>query len=492
MMTFRCIGWLGVLSLLAVPCLAQSKLRAYYNDDFILETEDGDFQLRIRGNLHVDSRVFHSENRGAPHTIDIRRARFDFQGRLYNHFTFRLQSEFQGTPYIRNAWADVELHPAFHVRLGQMKVPFSTSWATLDNNVNFVERGAARPAFPFFDVGAVAWGELWDASVVYSLGVFNSAGTELQAPAGDGDDHKELVARLFLQPFRGTESAAIRGLYLVFGGTTGHMSGPSPLETGGYQAADFGSAIWRWRTEQVLGTDGRVTDRTAAEIESRYRMGAELHYLRGPFVFSSEYLETRYRDVALYQDFYVGSSRTVHKQIQRGDGAVHSWSTWVSLYLTGESKRLENSGWRTARPGTTVGSDGPGAWEVLARYSRTWTDRALFTPVRVTGLVQGSPDLPGDYTGTTPGAGNSVAAAILDGAHDAHELTVGLNWSVNPMVRIQLNDVFIWAPQNDRTGDGQNDNFFASGARSSQTDSNKKSRKTGWENAVMLRFILKF
>jgi hypothetical protein len=59
-MILRLTGWLVILALIAVPCRAQTGLKAYYNDDFILETEDGAFQLRIRGNIHFDARFFQS------------------------------------------------------------------------------------------------------------------------------------------------------------------------------------------------------------------------------------------------------------------------------------------------------------------------------------------------------------------------------------------------------------------------------------------------
>jgi len=491
-MMLRPTCWLGILALLAAPCGAQTGLKAYYNDDFTLETEDGAFQLRIRGNLHVDARFFQSDERGAPHTMDIRRARIDLMGRIHRRFTFRLQPEFVGAPYIRNAWVAAEIVPALHVQLGQMKVPFSTSWATLDNNLNFMERGAAEPMYPFFDRGVLVWGEVSGGTLVYNVGVYNGAGTELELPAGDRDDHKELAGRLFLQPFRRSAGSPLRDLYLAVGGTWERMSQPTEIETKGYRAPNFGTAVWRWRTEQVLGTDGRVTDRVAAEIDSRRRLGAELHYLLGPFAFSSEYLETYYRDIVLYHDFYVGSTRSVHEELRRSSGTIRSWSTWASLYLTGESKRVTNNGWRTARPKTFVGENGPGAVELLARYSRTWTAQGLFVPLSIDGFASASPSLPPGYSGSTPGAGNRVTAVVADGAHDVHEVTLGVNWSLNPMVRLQVNDVFLWTPAGDRDGDGLDDNLLVSGAGSGQGDPDKKNVKTDWENAVMVRLIFKF
>lgn len=492
-MTLKQVAWLIILSGFGTPCLAQTELRAYYNDDFFLETADGAFQLRIRGNFHLDSRLFQGEARGAPHSIDLRRARIDLQGRIHDRFTFRLQPELAGKPYLRNAWVDAEVSPAFHIRAGQMKVPFSSSWLTLDNNLNFIERGASTPIYPFFDRGVVLWGEVWGGTAVYNLGLHTGVGVDGDVGSGDIDDHKDASVRLFLQPFRNSEPEHFQGLFLVLQGTWGRMSAPtSRYETSGYRSADYESAIWRWRTEQVIGTDGRVTDRVSAEIDARHRLGSELHYTRGPLALSTEFLETHYSGIVLSHELFVGSTRTVQQGVHDyGNGSVKSWSTWASWYLTGESKSLTNQGWRAAKPTEPVGSGGPGSWEVLARYSRTWTAQSFFVPKLVRGFDSSSPSLPIGYTGSTPGALNSVTAAVLDGAHDMHELTAGLSWALNPMVKIQLNDVFLWAPESDRDGDGSNDNFLVSGALSGQADPGLKNRKTRWENAVMLRLIFK-
>lgn len=471
---------------------ARSPVRVYYDDDFILETEDKAFQLRIRGNVHFDARLYSGENRGAPHSFDIRRARIDLQGRLFRVFTFRLQPEFAGQPYIRNAWVDVRLWAWLHLRVGQMKVPFSTSWLTRDNNVNFVERGTSAPIYPFFDRGLTVWGELFRGSLVYNLGIYTGAGIDRDASSGDIDDKKDVAARLFLQPFRRVGVQALRGLFLVAQMTWGFMSVPTTrFETGGLQSANYETALWRWRTEQILGTDGRVTDRVTARVQDRLRLGVELHYLLGPVTLSGEYLEVRYRDIRLIHDYAVGSSSLSEERLHESGGTVRSLSLFTSVYLTGERKRLDNGGWRTARPLAAVGAGGAGAWEILLRYSRTWTDPALFTRVPVSGYVPTSPSLPVGYQGPTPGAGNSVTAAVLDGAHNVHEFTLGVSWTVNNMVRVQLNDVFLWAPPGDRDGDGKNDNLLVSGARSNQADPAKKNVKSRWENAVMMRLIFK-
>jgi phosphate-selective porin len=490
----RARRWLALL----VPCAlalapavasAQIPLRAYYDDDFILETEDGAFQLRIRGNLHLDTRLYQAENPGAIQNLDVRRARIDLMGRLYQRFTFRVQPELAGSPYIRNAWADWALSRGLHLRWGQMKVPFSSSWLTQDNNVNFVERGSASPVHPFFDRGFVLRGELLDGTVTYDVGVFTGVGTDADVPTGDVDSGKEWAGRLFLRPFLDGDGP-LRGLILVAGATWADRTGATRVESRGMRAPDFGAALWRWRTEQVLGTDGHATDRIAAEIDARRRLGLELHWVRGPLTFSAELLEIRYHGIAIHHDFLAGGDRLAHQPVLERSGAVRSWSAWVSGYVTGESKRLTDGGWRTARPDRRVGEGGPGAVELLARYSRTESDPRLFDAAPVTGLQPGAPALPAGYGGTTPGAGNTVTAAVLDGAHTVNEVTLGVNWTLNPMVRIQVNDVFQWAPHDDRDGDGANDNLLVSGAFTA-ADPAVRFRRTEWQNALMIRFIFK-
>jgi len=471
---------------------AESPLRAYYKDDFTLESPGGDFQLKIRGNVHLDLRAYQADDRGSPHSFDLRRGRIDLQGTIHRWFTFRVQPELVGKPYLRNAWVDAAVRPWLHLRLGQMKVPFSSSWATLDNNLNFVERGTSTPVYPFFDRGLLLWGELWGGAVVYNLGAFTGAGIDVDYGSGDIDDSKDVAARLFLQPLLHARREALRGLFLAGQTTWGQMSVPtSRFETGGLRSANFESAIWRWRTEQLIGTDGRVTDCTTAEIDSRLRWGVELHYLLGPLALSAEYLEVRYQGINVYHDLMEGSSRRARERRLEADGAVRSFSVFISGYVTGDRKQLTNFGWKTAKPRRSLGEGGWGALELLGRYSRTWTDRALFAGQRVEGYETGDGALPAGYVAALPGARNRVTAAVLDGADDVHELTLGVSWTVNPMVRVQLNDVFLWTPFDDRDGDSNNDNLLVSGAKSDQSDPTRKNTKTRWENAVMARLIFK-
>jgi phosphate-selective porin len=106
------------------------------------------------------------------------------------------------------------------------------------------------------------------------------------------------------------------------------------------------------------------------------------------------------------------------------DGAITSWSTWVSFFITGEQKRVGNFGWKQPAPRESFDPShltGTGAWEVLARYTATRTSESLFN--------------------TVPYGGDDYM--ILDGASRVSEYTLGLCWTWNPMLRWQLNYVHL-------------------------------------------------
>ncbi len=426
---------------------------AFWKNDFFLSTPDENFWMKIRGNLHMDTK-FYGGNSNNPTEFDIRRARMDFQGMWYKYIYFRVQAEFADSPYIRNAWADYKFKDWLHLRAGQMKPPFSTSWWTLDNRVNFLERGASTPMYPYFDRGWWIWGDLFDKSLTWNLSAFTGAGMDLDSKKGDIDDHKDYIARLFYSPFKNKEGSVLEGLHLCLEGSLGKQSVPTKrFEKGAYaKAAVRDDNFWTWETEKdetrnalgILQGDG-----SSGRIGSRDRWGVELHYIAGPFSLSSEYLVTEYDDIDVF-----ASDGT---KVISDDGGITSWSTWVSYFLTGEQKGVSNFGWKQPKPKTKfdpVHLKGTGAWEVLARYTSTKTSESLFD----TNIYLGN-----DYK-------------ILEGASRVDEYTLGLSWTWNPMVRWQLNYVHL---------DGH-------GIESGSANEMEGENRIDNEDMVGLRMIFKF
>ncbi|MDY6989966.1 MAG: porin [Thermodesulfobacteriota bacterium] len=412
---------------------------AFWKNDFFLSTANEDFWMKIRGNLHFDTK-FYGGNSHNPSEFDVRRARMDFQGMWYQYIYFRVQGEFADSPYIRNAWADYGFRDWLHMRAGQMKPPFSTSWWTTDNNVNFLERGVSTPLTPYFDRGWWLWGDILEKTLCWNLSVFTGAGMELDAKKGDVDDHKDYVGRLFYTPFKHQKGSALQGLHLCLEGSIGRQSVPTDrFEKKGYGSAVRDDKFWTWETE----SPGNGT------IGSRDRWGAELHYIAGPFTLSSEYLVTAYDDIEVFAPDGHG--------VINDDGRISSWSTWASYFFTGEKKRVSNFGWKQPSPKTNFDPlrlKGIGAWEVLARYTLTKTSDSLFDTYRYADQ---------DYR-------------ILKGADRVDEYTLGLAWTWNPLVRWQLNYVHL-------NGSGIQSGSSSNPAGTSRIDN---------EDMVGLRMIFKF
>jgi phosphate-selective porin OprO and OprP len=459
-------------------------MQAYYKEGLVLRTADKKNEIRIQASAQLDSR-FYGGDSVAPDSFDIRRARLDFNAKLQDFMTIRIQAALEDSPYIRNAFIDIGAKETFHIRIGQMKVPFSSQWLSLDNQVDFMERSTAEPLYPFFDRGLMIWGGIANKKIYYDLGVYNGSGIDADYTKGDIDDQKDVAARLFFQPFRGGSKAA-EGFYFVVQGTYGAQSVPTTrYETRGLAAADFESLVWRWRTEQMLGTDGRNIDQIDGQLDNRTRYGGELTYKLGPFTTSAEWAQVKWDKIDIYHDFFQGSKLLKHNLVMSRSGKVDNASIWFSYFLTGEEKYLDNFGWRQPTPKNPWGPGlpGKGAWEVLARFATTTTDMPMFDVTKVKGYTAA------DFTSPappTPGAGNSVNAAVLDGASKVYEATVGLNWTMNYNFRVLLNYTYLWDPDYVAGKNG-----IVSGGNSNMWDVTVKNTLVETEQMIALRFIFR-
>jgi phosphate-selective porin len=372
-----------------VPGVKGTALAATYDEGFRLRTNDGSTDLRLAWSAQLDTRVPLSDS-VVPVGFDIRRARLDFIATVSRRLFMRIGLAAEDAPYIRNAFADYEIDELLHVRLGQLKVPFSTEWATFDNQVNFLERAYSQPVHPFLDRGVLLWGKLPGSILTWNAGVFAGAGVDADAPRGDVDDGKQVAFRLFAQPFRRAEAKAARGFYFVTQGTWEEAElATKRFEMRGSTTPAFESSVWRWKGPEK------------ATLASKARIGGELHYLFGPLTVSGEAATLRWT------------------QLERTSGSVTAVTAWASVFLTGEEKVIDNFGWRQPNPKRPVfGGDpsrnGAGAIELLARASTMRVDDALFP--------------------------------LFEGARRMNEVTFGVNWTLAYAARLQLNVLHTWVP----------------------------------------------
>src|SRR5205823_3707158 len=91
-------------------------------------------------------------------------------------------------------------------------------------NLLFVERGLPTQLVPNRDVGVQLHGELFDGAVNYAAGLFNGVQDSGSGDSDVGsDDHKDVAARLFAQPFKKSKPGPLQGLGFGLGGSWGNQ-----------------------------------------------------------------------------------------------------------------------------------------------------------------------------------------------------------------------------------------------------------------------------
>ena len=195
-------------------------------EGFVLKSADNNFQLRIRGYAQSDLRYF-ADGGGplAPDTFVLRRVRPVLEGTLFKNFDFRIMPDFGGgTTVLQDAYVDLKFAPSVKVRAGKFKGPVGLERLVSGSEMPFVERALPTALAPNRDVGVVVFGDLLTNTVNYTVGVQNGV---LDGASADLDDRdgKDVVARVFVLPFRNGAHDALKQLGFGIAGTSGTQRG---------------------------------------------------------------------------------------------------------------------------------------------------------------------------------------------------------------------------------------------------------------------------
>ncbi len=82
------------------------------------------------------------------------------------------------------------------------------------------------------------------------------------------------------------------------------------------------------------------------------------------------------------------------------------------------------------------------------------------------------------------GEGGSVTASVLDGAWTAATATLGVNWTLNPSVRVQMEATEVWARDLDQSKGG-----IISEGNSNLADPTRRNRQVEREFMLGMRFV---
>jgi phosphate-selective porin OprO/OprP len=263
--------------------------QAGFQDEFFIQTADGDTRLNLGVVAQVDGR-FVLDDPAFIDTFLVRKARPTLTGTIWKFFDFKVMPDFgNGTATLEDIYLDVRFSPKFRVRSGKDKTPIGYELMIGDAYVLFPERSLASSLVPNRDIGFQVQGDVAANRISYAGGVFNGIPDGASSVADlDTSGSKDLLGRIVISPFRsaGSSNRAINGLGFQVGGSTGREQGALPsFRTSGMQpyfsynsaaAADgtrvrltpavfyyykeFGGYAEYVRSAQKVGLDGIATN----------------------------------------------------------------------------------------------------------------------------------------------------------------------------------------------------------------------------------------
>jgi phosphate-selective porin OprO/OprP len=322
-------------------------------DGFALRSADGAFALRFRGGVQYDGRFFAEDTADAAiNTFALRRVRADFVGTLYSLYEFRLYTDFANSQVeLLDVYLDARFSPAVRVRAGKFKVPMGlerlqSAWVVL-----FPERGYPTALAANRDAGIQVHGVVGNGVLEYAAGVFNGGvdGGNQDLDAGDG---KDVVGRVFVQPFART-AGPFRGLGLGIAASTGTQEGSAatPLLPTFRTAGRETFARYR--------ADGTAAG-TALADGRRTRLAPQGYWYAGPVGVMGEYTVSR---------------QAVRRAEDEARLESRAWHVQAAVALTGEAESYR--GISPARPADPARGQW-GAVELIARAGALRLDEDAF------------------------------------------------------------------------------------------------------------------
>ena len=321
---------------------------AGYKNGFTLQSENGDYVLKLTGYVQADGRFVTGDDANAVvDTFLLRRVRPIFQGTVAKYFDFYLNPDFGGgTVVLQDAYADVHFGSKLRFRPGKIKSPFGIERLQSGQSLLFVERALPNNLVPNRDVGLQVHGEFAQGAFGYQAAVLNGV-TDGGNVDLDTNDSKDLVGRVFLQPWKAKATSPLKGLGVGFAATNGKANGALR----GYSSVSQVSIFSYATTVTANGT--------------RTRWSPQGYFFGGPVGILAEYVEAKHH----VQNVLTGLPTTT------AELSNSAWSVTASVLLTGEEASYGN-----VKPKNFfVPSSGKwGALQLVARYNRLDIDDAAF------------------------------------------------------------------------------------------------------------------
>lgn len=350
---------------------------------FHLVSGDGSTSLHLGGLVQLDSREFFGDGGGVlNNTFILRRARLITDGTFDNIYSFQFVPDFAGSAVtIYDANLGISLNDWLQLRVGKFKSPVGLEQLQQDAYTFFVERSLATNLVPNRDLGFQLGGSIDKGTLIYQVGAFNGVPDAANSSNQDFDNDKEAEGRLFVQPFAASGNPVLSGFGLGAAGTFGREKGTSGV-TSGYKT-DGQQTFFKYNASTYA--DGDV-----------WRFTPQSYWYAGPFGFLGEYVVSAVNVLAAAPTKPVASTTQI---------VNHAWNAEVGWTLTGEN--------------TTFAG-------VVPNHPFN-PKTGEFGALQLVGRVEG--------LGIDPDAFPLLAAATTN-AKDVFGWSVGLNWYLSRLVRI--------------------------------------------------------
>lgn len=302
---------------------------------FRVTSADGETSIKIGGRIQADA-TWHSPDTGADGTeftdgTEIRRGRFELQGRLPGNFSWAAEMDFaNNNTSMKDFWFAHTAENGRKMTFGHQKQPFSLGVEMSSNDIPFVERGIDNYLIiPFIDRAIGVRVEDNTDKTFWAAGLFaGDAGTNDMEDEGYG-----VVGRFVATPVKEDEKVL-------------HLAARAA-----YRTPDGMSTI-RIRDETTNMSDYAVVDTgMIMNVDNVFLYGGEVAYAAGPASVTAE-----------VNQLLVGRAGE--------DFSLSSWHVEGTYSLTGETRakayRLGSGEFKRLQ--RAPGSDGP-AWELAARFA---------------------------------------------------------------------------------------------------------------------------
>lgn len=351
------------------------------------------FKGKISGRLQLDVASFSQDDDSEttvgdiPAGAEFRRARLSAEGEfgLALPTFFKLEVDFageipdEGTVAFKDVYLGVRSIPGVNnFQVGHFKEPSSLEGLTSSRYLTFLERSAAVEAFwPERNLGAMVYNTALDERMTWAAGGFTEV--DDTNPASDLDSNWRAVGRVAGQPWWDEDSKGRKFVHLGISGS--------------YYEPRGGAHRFRSRPEAHLAP--RFVDTGSIPADHSILVGTEAAVVYGPFSVQGEYFRN-----------WVSGTTTPTGDSPSFDG-YYLFGSW---FITGENRayRRATGAFDRLRPTNNFGwgeHSGAGAWELALRYSRV----------------------------------NLNDEGIRGGR--LHDYTAGVNWYLNPNMKIQFNYV---------------------------------------------------